>query len=57
MAFLGVNELGELIGIADKEHRGVVSHHVPVAFLGVEFERKASHIAFCIRRATFARYG
>lgn len=57
MALLGVDELGELVGVAHEEHRGVVAHQVPVALLGVELQRKAPHVPFRIRRAALAGHG
>ena len=57
MALLGVDELGELVRVADEEHRGVVAHHVPVALLGVELEGKAAHVALRVRGAALAGHG
>ena len=57
MALLRVDEVGELQGIADEEHRRVVADEVPVAFLGVELQREAAHVALGIRRAAFAGDG
>src|ERR1039457_526612 len=45
VALLRMDEIRKLEGIADKEHRRVVAHHVPVALLGVELEREAAWIA------------
>ncbi len=57
MALLGVDEVGEFQRVADEEHRGVVADQVPVAFLGVELDREAAHVAFGIRRAAFGGDG
>ena len=57
VALLGVDELGELVGVADEEHRGVVAHHVPVALLGVELQGKAAHVALRVRGAALAGHG
>src|SRR6266850_4443373 len=40
-----MDEIGELIRVAHEEHGRVVAHQIPVAFLGIELDRKASHIA------------
>ena len=48
-----MDEVGEFVGIADEEDGGVVADHIPVAFFGVEFDGKAAHITFGIRRAAF----
>ena len=50
-------EVGELARIADEEHRGVVAHHVPVAFLGVELQREAADVALGVGRAALAGDG
>ncbi len=49
--FLGVDEVGELHGIAEEEHRGVVPHHVEVALFRVELDSEAPGIALGVRRA------
>ena len=54
MTLLGMDEIGEFIGIADEKHRGIIADKVPIAFLGVEFERKAAHVAFGVGGAGFA---
>src|SRR5258708_34456339 len=55
MPLLGVNEIGELIRIADEEHRRVVADEVPIALLGVELAGKAPHVALGIGGAELAR--
>ena len=47
-ALLGVDEVTELQGIANKEDRGIVPHHVPVALFGVELHGETARIAFGI---------
>src|SRR5690606_25097023 len=54
IALLGMNELGELVRIAHEEDRRVVADQIPVAFLGVELDRKAANIAFSVGRAALA---
>jgi hypothetical protein len=54
---LRVNEVRELVGIAHEKHRRVVADEIPIAFLGVEFQRKAAHVAFGISSAELAGDG
>ena len=56
VALLGVDEVGELRGVADEEHRGVVSGHVPVALLGLELHCESARVALSISRALFAAH-
>ena len=44
VVFLGVNEVGELDAIADKEDGSIVSDKIPVSILGVKLERKSSRV-------------
>ena len=46
-----MNEVGKLDGILDEENRDVVSHQIEIAFVGVEPNGKAAHVARRIRRA------
>jgi hypothetical protein len=48
MALLGVYEVGELVGIPNEEHGGVVADQIPIAFIRVELDREAAHVAFGI---------
>jgi len=43
-ALLRMDEVLELHGITDEEHRRVIPYHIVVALGGVELERKASHV-------------
>ena len=52
-----MDEVGKLDGILDEEHRDVVADDVPVAFLGVELDRKAAHVARQIGRTLAACNG
>ncbi len=54
---LGVDEVGELAGVLDEEHRGVVADEVVVALLGVELQRESARVAHRVRRAEVARHG
>ena len=49
VALLGVNEVRELVRVADEEHRRVVAEKVPIAFSGVELERETAHVALGVR--------
>ncbi len=44
VALLGVDEVGELDGVLDEEHRGVVPDEVVVAVLGVELQRESARV-------------
>ena len=48
-----VNDVGKFDRVLDEEHRNVVADDVPVAFLRVQFYRKAADVAGKIKR-TFA---
>ena len=53
----GVDDVGKLDGVLDEEHRDIVADDVPVAFLGVELDRKAAHVARQIGRSLAAGDG
>src|ERR1035437_1571007 len=55
--FYGMDKVGEFDGILDEENRDVVADQVPVAFLGVELDRKAAYVARGVDRAGAARDG
>ncbi len=57
MALLGVDEVGEFQRIAHEEDRRVVADDVPVAFLGVEAQREAAHVALGVGGAALAGHG
>ncbi|MGY2982932.1 hypothetical protein ACVI1K_000279 [Bradyrhizobium sp. USDA 4508] len=50
----GVVEVDEAQGVAEEEHRRVVADHVPIAFIGVEFQRETANVALGVRRAALA---
>ena len=52
-----MDEVGELHRVLDEEHRDVVAHQVPVAFVGVELDREAAHVARGVDRAALAGHG
>ena len=53
----GVDQVGKLDRVLDEEHRNVVADDVPVAFVGVELDREAAHVARQIGRAPLAGDG
>nr|GEU28368.1 hypothetical protein [Tanacetum cinerariifolium] len=57
VALLGMNKIGELDAVLDEEHRRVVTHQVPVAFLGVKAHGETARIAFGIGAALLATDG
>ncbi len=57
MPFLRMDEVRKFVRIANKEHRRVVADHIPVAFVGVELEGEAAHIALGVCCAALPRYG
>src|SRR5690606_11415086 len=48
IAFHCMIEVGEFQRITQEEDRGVVADKVPVAFLGIKFDREAANVAFGI---------
>ncbi len=54
IAFDRVVEVGKTQRIAEEEHRGVVAHQIPIAFLGVELQRETADVALSICGATLA---
>jgi hypothetical protein len=57
VSLLGVDEVGELDGILDKEHGSVVTDHVVVTVLGVEFDGKSSWVTVAVVCSTFSSNG
>ena len=45
------------ISVAQKKHRSIVAHQIPVAFVGVKFNRKAADIPFRIGCAAKTCHG
>ena len=56
-ALLGVDEVGELDGVTDEEHRGVVTNHVVVALLGVELEGETAGVTLGVSGTLFTGDG
>ena len=52
-----VNHVGEADCVLDEEHRDIVADDVPVAFLGIELDREAAHVARQVHRALAAGDG
>ena len=52
-----VDEVGELDRVLDEEDRDVVADEVPVAFLGIELDGEAAHVARRIDRPGTAGHG
>ena len=52
-----MDDVRKLDRVLDEEHRDVVADDVPVAFLGVELDGKAAHVAREIERALAAGDG
>ena len=52
-----VDEVRKLHRVLDEEHRDVVADEIPVAFVGVELDREAAHVARGVGRAALARDG
>ena len=57
VAFDRLVQVGEFTRVAQEEHGRVVADHIPVAFFGIELQRKAADVAFCIGCAAFACHG
>ncbi|KPC76792.1 hypothetical protein ADL26_04920, partial [Thermoactinomyces vulgaris] len=57
VALLGVDEVGELDGVADEEHRGVVADEVVVALFGVELQGPAARVAAGVGAAEGVGHG
>ena len=52
-----VDQVRELDRVLDEEDWDIVAHQIPIALLGIEFDRDAAHIARHIDRASAARDG
>lgn len=49
-----MDQIGELDGILDEEYRDIVANQIPVAFLRIDLDREAAHVANKIGRALVA---
>jgi hypothetical protein len=49
-----VNKVAELQRVADKKDRGVIAGHVPVAFFGIELQRKSPRVSLGVSGTLFA---
>ena len=52
-----VDQVGEFDRVLDEEDGNIVADQIPIAFLGIEFDRKAAHIASDIGRPLAAGDG
>ena len=57
VAFDGLVQVGEFARVAHEEDGRVITDHVPVAFFGIELQRKAADVAFGIGTASLCRNG
>ena len=53
----GVDQIRKLHRVLDEEHRDVVADEIPVAFVGVELDGEAAHVARRVGRTAFAEHG
>ena len=51
-----LNQIRKLDGVRDKNDRHVVADQIPIAFVGIELDRKAAHVLGGIFRASLARH-
>lgn len=56
VSLLGVDEVGELCGVADEEDGGIVEDHIPVTFICAEFDGEPTRVASSICRARLSTY-
>ncbi len=52
-----MNDVREFHRILDEEHRDVVAHQVPIAFVGIELHGEAAHVASGVGRTALASNG
>ena len=52
--FHGMDQVGKLHCVLDKEDRDVVAYQVPVAFVGIELDCESANVARGIDRSAFA---
>ena len=57
VTLLGVDEVGELDGVLYEEHRGIVTDHIVVSFLGIMLEGKATGVTIAIVGSTLTSDG
>ena len=53
----GVDQIGELDGVLDEEHRDVVADEIPVALPRVELDGEPTHVAGQVERPLVAGHG
>ena len=52
-----MHQVREFHCVLNKEHRHVIADQIPIAFVGIELDRKAAHISRGVFGAALARYG
>src|SRR5450432_3643844 len=52
--FYGMDQVGELDGVLDKEDRDVISDQVPVSFFRVKLDRKSAYVPRRVHRTCAA---
>ena len=57
ITFDGFVQVGELTRVAQEEYGCVVADHIPVAFFGIELQRKAADVAYRTRPNLWRAYG
>ena len=57
MALLGVDEVRKFVADRGRRTPAVVADQIPIAFLGIELEREAAHVALGVGRAELAGDG
>ena len=43
-----MDKIRKFQGIPDKKYRRIISHQIPIAFVGIEFQCKSAYITLCI---------
>ena len=57
VALLGVNEVGELGGVANEEDWSIVENPIEITIVGTNFDREAAGVTGSVGRATFSTNG
>lgn len=52
----GVDDIRKFESILNEEDRYVVSHNVPIPLLGIELDRKATHVAYGVGTSARSQY-
>ena len=54
--FTGMNDVGKFHGVLNEENWNIVSNDIPIAFLCIELDGKASDIPNSVCRSTTTKY-